>query len=130
MTNEERLTKQRESRKLNGNAHTKKYEKTVKGFLMRAYRNMKSRVEGVQWKKAHLYEGKELLSREEFYQFALSSPEFYELFGNYKQSGFERKLAPSADRMDSSKGYEINNMEWVTMSENSRRGTVNRWSQV
>ena len=32
----------------------------------------------------------------------------------------------SVDRVDSSKGYELSNMEWVTHSENSRRGAVNR----
>ena len=36
--------KQRLSRKLNNNLHTKKYEKTKKGFLVRLYRNMLSRV--------------------------------------------------------------------------------------
>jgi hypothetical protein len=33
----------------------KKYEKTPKGYLMRTYRNMKSRVLGIQHKKAHIY---------------------------------------------------------------------------
>lgn len=109
-----------------GNLCTKKYEKTHKGFLMRLYRNMQSRVIGVQRTKHHLYSGKELLSRQEFYDWALNSSKFYLLFGNYSDSGFNRKLAPSVDRIDSSKGYTIDNMEWVTMSENSRRGVRNK----
>lgn len=66
----------REYRKRTGNRATHKYEKTVKGFLMRKYRNMQSRVTGVQKLKAHLYRGKDLLSREEFYDWALNSEDF------------------------------------------------------
>lgn len=126
MTKEERLKKQRESRRLNGNLHTKKYEKTPKGFLMRLYRNMKSRIEGVQKIKYHLYEGKALIEKEEFYQWAITNKSFQKLFNDYRDSNFERKLAPSVDRIDSSKGYSIDNMEFVTHSENSRRGSLNR----
>jgi hypothetical protein len=126
MTKEERLKRQRESRALNGNLHTKKYEKTHKGFIMRIYRNMLSRITGVQKAKYHLYSGKSILSKEEFREWALTHEVFLKLFEEYKESGFDRKLAPSVDRVDSDKGYEIPNMEWVTHSENSRRGSVSR----
>lgn len=115
--------KQRIYRSRTGNANTKKYEKTTNGFLMRLYRNMQSRIDGVQWMKAHLYAGKELLPRDEFYSWA-KSRRFKLMFEAYKDSGFDRKLAPSVDRIDSSKGYSIDNMEWVTHSENSRRGNM------
>ena len=117
---------QRKYRLSNDNKHTKIYEKTVIGFLMRLYRNMQSRITGVQKGKFHLYEGKSLLTRETFYQWALGSSEFYQLFGEYKRNGYDRKLCPSVDRKESDKGYEIPNMEWVTMSENSRRGALSR----
>lgn len=126
MTKEERLIRQRISRKENKNKHTHKYEKTHRGFLMRLYRNMQSRIEGVQRTKAHLYSGLNLLAREEFYCWAMSDPTFYTLFENWKQSGYERKLTPSVDRIDSSVGYTLDNMEFVTMSENSRRGDISR----
>ena len=124
-----RLEKQRERRHLTRNWDIKKYEKTIKGFLVRLYRNMKSRIEGVQKHKFHLYEGKELLAKEEFYQWSLGRQEFYKLFGDYKEKGFPRTLAPSVDRVDSSKGYSIDNMEWVTMLENSKRGNISRHSK-
>lgn len=103
-----------------------RYEKTVYGFLMRAYRNMKSRVEGVQKQKDHLYKGKEILNKEDFYRFSMFDKSFIDLFSNYVLSGYERKLCPSPDRVDSSKGYTIENIEWVTLSENSKRGASNR----
>lgn len=103
-------------------AACKRYEKTKAGFLMRAYRNMKSRISGVQKAKHHLYAGKALLDKADFYLWAQESAEFHKLFAEYEASGYERKLAPSPDRKDSSRGYEPANMEWVTHSENSRRG--------
>jgi hypothetical protein len=106
-----------------------KYEKTKRGFIMRLYRNMKSRVDGVQAAKYHLYRGLGILEKEKFYQWANCQPEFHSLFCEYEASGYERRLAPSVDRIDSSVGYEIDNMEFVTMSENSRRGTISRFNK-
>ena len=62
-----RLEYQRKKRLETNNKYTKKYERTVNGFLVRKYRNMQSRVEGVQYKKSHLYEGLELLERDDVY---------------------------------------------------------------
>lgn len=125
-TQEEINEKQKIRRRRMRNWDCKKYEKTKNGFLMRLYRNMQSRVEGVQWMKRHLYEGKHLLSREEFYAWAKPHPEFHRLFDAYEAAGFPRKLAPSPDRIDSSIGYTVENMEWVTMSVNSSRSHGNK----
>lgn len=126
MDRETALARQRERRKENGNAATKKYEKTPRGFLMRAYRNMKSRIEGVQQIKFHLYQGKTLLSKDDFLDWAIDHPTFKVLFSEWVESEYNRKLTPSVDRIDSTKGYEIDNMEWVTHSVNSSRGSKSR----
>lgn len=126
MTREEKNEKQRAYRLRTGNIYTKQYEKTIKGFVMRMYRNMKSRVSGVQKQKAHLYHGKDLLDKDSFYQLALGSPVFYELFGKYRDSNFDRKLAPTPDRIDSSIGYVSDNIQFVTHSVNSSRGALNK----
>jgi hypothetical protein len=123
---EERNKKQRERRHRTRNWDVKKYEKTKNGFLMRMYRNMKSRVTGVQKDKFHLYACCSILPKEEFYSWAKDSELFHKLFKEYEDSGYERKLAPSVDRVDSFYGYELWNMEWVTHSENSRRGSLNK----
>ena len=117
--------KQRQYRISSRNEATKKYEKTHKGFLMRLYRNMQSRIMGIQKAKYHLYQGKELLPREEFYQWAFNNEVFIYLFKLYEANNYDRRLTPSVDRIDSSRGYSIDNMEWVTHSENSRRGSNN-----
>lgn len=118
--------KQKEYRKQNGDVHTKSYEKTPKGYLMRTYRNMLSRTAGIQSKKAHLYEGLDLLSKEDFYDWAESENSFLTLFSDYKESGWEMKLAPSIDRIDSTKGYILDNMRWLTHSENSSLGAASK----
>ena len=126
MTQEQRNADQRSRRKDNGNAYTLKYERTKKGKIMRIYRNMLSRVTGVQTAKYHLYKGKSLVGKEFFYSWAVSCAEFHSLFDCWVASGFDRKYAPSVDRVDSSQGYSIGNMEWVTHSENSRRGAISQ----
>lgn len=120
-------TKRRQYRKDTNNLESKKYEKTVKGFLMRTYRNMQSRVTGVQKKKAHLYKGLDLLPREDFYTWALCSEDFKLLWEDWIVSQYDQKLTPSVDRVDSSKGYSLCNMRWITHSENSRLGTLSRY---
>jgi len=129
MTREEKNARQREYRHANGNASTNKYERTKYGKLMRIYRNMKSRIEGVQKLKHHLYVGKYLMPKDEFYAWAVMSADFHRLFREWEESGYDRKLAPSVDRVDSSIGYRTWNMQWVTHSENSRRGAVSKRRQ-
>lgn len=106
--------------------YSEKYEKTQRGFLVRCYRNMKSRIDGVQKNKHYLYAGKALLPKDEFYLWSLSNADFVRLFSEWKRSGYERRLAPSPDRIDSAVGYTIANIQWVTMSANSARSHVNR----
>lgn len=125
-TKEQKNQWQRKYRKENGNQSTNKYEKTVDGFLVRKYRNMLSRVTGIQKLKAHLYKGKTLLDKEVFYEWSKQNKTFKKLFKEWEKSLYNRKLCPSVDRIDSSKGYTLENMEWVTHSENSRRGSINR----
>lgn len=125
MNKKERIEYQRLYRKKNGNLCTRKYEKTPSGFLMRLYRNMTSRVTGIQKKKAHLYVGKTILPREEFYRWA-DSKQFKELFKNWEASKYDRKLTPTVNRIDSSLGYQLDNIEWLTHSENSRLGALSK----
>jgi hypothetical protein len=127
---ETRLKYQQQRRRLNNNQDTKKYEKTLDGYLMRMYRNMKSRVTGVQSKKAHLYFGKELMDKESFYEFAKCSPMFRTLFYQYKREGYNQKLAPTPDRVDPTKGYTVDNIQWVTNSVNSSRGARRKYEQT
>lgn len=126
MSNFDRLAWQREYRKKNKNSCTISYERTKKGKIMRTYRNMKSRVSGVLSKKSHLYEGLDLLQKEEFYDWSLNDSSFNNLYEDWVASGYSRKLSPSIDRLDTSKGYTADNIRWITQSDNSSDG--GKWS--
>ena len=126
-TREELNRIQREVRKSTGNKYTKKYERTKKGFLMRKYHHMLGRVNGEKWYNGvHLWAGKEILPKEDFYKWALANEDFHRLFEQWEKAGYERNLCPSVDRLDSSKGYILGNMEFVTFLVNATRGAHSR----
>jgi hypothetical protein len=100
----------------------KEYRKTKKGFLVRLYDNMMQRIKGNQ-AKSYLYSGKNILSKDVFYKWAEESQDFHKLFSEWESSNYDMKFTPSVDRINSDRGYTIDNMEWVTHSENSRRSS-------
>lgn len=116
----DKLAWQRAQRRRTGNAATRRYEKTPRGFLVRAYRNMQSRVLGLT--KPHLYKGLSLLPREQFYRWSLNDPAFNYLYRVWVQSKYDRRLSPSINRIDPARGYDADNIEWVTHSVNSSLG--------
>lgn len=122
MSSFDRLAWQRERRKKTGNSDAKKYERTKKGKLMRAYRNMESRVKGIVQKSQHLYFDLPLLSRQDFYEWSLADDDFTNIYEAWVEAGYDRKLSPSIDRIDTGDGYTVGNIRWVTHSENSRCG--------
>jgi hypothetical protein len=107
------------------NLTTKTYEKTENGFIMRMYRNMKSRVNGVQKKCAHIYKGLDILSKDEFYTWINKSETFKELFDNYKNNNFSRRLSPTVDRINPDLGYTLDNMQILTLSDNVKLARPN-----
>lgn len=118
---------QREMRKLDGNIHTKRYEKTKKGFLMRKYHHMRGRIEGHDYYPgAYMWAGKELLPKETFYEWAMANKDFHRLWTAWERSGYDRKLCPSVDRIDGNIGYTLENIRFVTFSKNCRLGWENR----
>ena len=87
---------------------------------------MKNRVVGKSTRSPELYIGKPVVSREAFYCWARPSAVLLNLYKNWEESGFDTRLAPSINRIFSSKGYTFDNMEWVTASENSKLAQVGR----
>ena len=51
-----------------------------------------------------------------------SNDNFEELYKSWVDSGYEKDLTPSIDRLDNSKTYTEDNIELVTWSENNNRG--------
>ena len=105
-------------------SNNKKYWKTKNGKLMMTYNNMNRRVRG--YVKKHLYEGLSILDRQSFYEWSLTNEDFNRIYDGWLKSEYDRKLSPSIDRIDSNKGYTLNNIRWITHSENSRLGSLSR----
>lgn len=95
--------------------------KTKFGKAYRAYSGMLNRINGCVKKHAHIYKGLEIVDREDFIEWALEDREFNRIFELWELSGFVRTETPSIDRIDGSKGYIWGNMQWLTLSDNSRK---------
>lgn len=121
------LKNQRVRRAENKNAATHKYEKTVNGHMMRTYRNMLSRITGIQKKKHHLYSGKQILSKEEFYKWTATQENYLSLYSEWRARDYDQRLTPSVDRIDPRLGYVPENMRWTTHSENSAAGARSKY---
>jgi len=88
---------------------------------------MLQRVNGKNTRHPHLFKGKPILEREFFKTWSKNHPEFLMLYKQWVMSRYNNKLTPSVNRLDSSRGYTIDNMEWVTFSQNcTMAGAINR----
>lgn len=68
-----------------------------------------------------------LCDREAFLEFGLTDDNFNRLFKNYKRSQGKRSKAPSVDRIKSNKGYQLDNIQFLSLSENSSKVKQEKW---
>ena len=104
----------------------RRYERSVKGIINNPFKRMRSRVRGGSTSHPHLYKGLEICSKEDFVGWSTTDENFLTAYISWVDSGYSRSLSPSIDRVDSSRGYTFDNMEWVTVGENTRRANINR----
>ena len=60
-------------------------------------------------------------TKQEFLDWALSQPTFHKLYTNWITNGCPRHLLPTCDRLDDYKGYSLNRLEFVTLTDNIKR---------
>jgi hypothetical protein len=85
------------------------------------YTQMKQRVEG-RATRSYKVEGRELLSYDKYSKWLVAQmDDFDKLYDKWRDSGFERKLTPSIDRIINDGGYTADNMQWITQSMNSSK---------
>jgi len=104
------------------------YRRTFNGKIRLTYQKMKGRVKGnneTRERTKKLYVGKSICSKEDFIKWSKTDPCFLKLFKRWKKSGFKLINSPSIDRIDSSKGYKLNNIRWISNSENCYLGAKN-----
>ena len=100
-----------------------RYRKNKDRLLAHIYRGIVNRCNGVQRKYSST--GTTPISIAEWKSFCTSTrTEFDKLYDAWEKSGFQRRMAPSIDRIDNNRGYTIDNMQWLSQSDNSRKGTM------
>ena len=62
-----------------------------------------------------------LYSFDEFYDWITKGLSFNHIFDNWENSGYMKKLKPSVDRLDDTKGYSLGNIRLVTWEENNKK---------
>lgn len=113
---------QRAYRRKNGYVAEYRYRRTLRGVLAYAYSRMLRRV-----KNTPSYNGLPVCTRAEFYAAFLDHPDYLRLYAAYSTArtrGLKKRrhwLLPTPDRVNSSKGYTVDNIAWVTYIDNVRR---------
>ena len=104
-----------------------RFFRSKKGVITRVYASMRNRVKGNgnSWRLPK-YKGLVLLPRSLFVEWSNASRELASIHEAWVLSGFDRELVPSINRIDNTKGYSLDNIEWVTWRVNraGSRGNV------
>lgn len=67
------------------------------------------------------YYGKKICTKQEFIKAFEHDKVFLELYKGWQTNNFQRKYAPSIDRIDNSKDYTIDNIEFTSHYNNSTK---------
>ena len=85
-----------------------------------SYQNLRRRVRDQEAK--NLKEDHYLPSREEFYSLVKSNESrLRSMWRDYMDSGFDFKLSISVDRIDNSRGYHPDNIQFITRRDNVKK---------
>lgn len=85
-------------------------------FLKNLYTQIKYRVTSKTRKQSYLYYGLGLMNKSDFLDY-IHNIDFNNLYDKWIENK-DRKLTPTLDRIDSSKGYVFDNLKWETLSDN------------
>lgn len=91
------------------------------------YAHMVARHEGRSTNSSKA-KGNGLCSKEEFFDWCKSKDNldaFVALYYDWFQADFPLHLTPSIDRIDPSKGYSCDNLQWLSFEENCRKNNIN-----
>lgn len=109
------------SRELQFRERDKKAQRSNrKSFLVRPvmmFRSIEKRLHDV--KKYPSYKSRKLLfNQQQFVKWALSNPDYIRIFKIWEQSGYNRALCPSVDRIDNAGNYEFGNIQILNLRDN------------
>lgn len=91
------------------------------------YAHMVARHEGRSTNSSNA-NGKGICSKEEFFEWCKkieNLDSFVALYYDWFQSDFLLGYSPSVDRIDASRGYTCDNLQWLSFEENCRKNDIN-----
>jgi len=95
------------------------YRRTYKGLSVRIYGGIKKRSRRNGWSVP--------FTKQEFDTWLFAQPEYLVLHTQWVDYCYYKWLVPSVNRIDSTKGYTLDNIQLMTWKENSDKGrTENR----
>ncbi len=68
--------------------------------------------------------GQKFCTKDEFVNRFLTDKKFLSLYKSWQEHDFKRGFAPSIDRIDPTKGYEIDNLQFLSNNENTRKDSI------
>lgn len=96
---------------------SKNHAKTPLGWLTRTYSHHKHRTK-IKFNIDIQY------TKDELKQWAFSHPKWKTTYLRWKDSLYEKELAPSIDRIDCTRPYSVDNIQLVTWRENNLKGAI------
>lgn len=99
--------------------HKVKHRTQPEFHLRQKYSQIAMRCGNKNNKSYFRYKARLQCTREEFLARFKNDAEFLRLFKLWQESNFDYGLVPSVDRIDNTKGYTIDNMQFLTHSDNS-----------
>lgn len=99
--------------------YDKQYRRSLIGLIRRSHVKMKQRIKG-NCRTPQIYANLSIMSSEDFIFFSINCSALQDLYKEWVISGYDIRLTPSVDRIDSSKGYVLGNIRWITHAQNSR----------
>lgn len=104
--------------------HAANQYRTERGYLSVKYQSMQHRVRGLDREFSYLYKGLGIMPRSEFIAWGLANAEFKVLWKAYQAQGRPISIAPAIDRIDTQRGYVFGNIQFLTVSENSKKACL------
>jgi len=86
------------------------------------YQDIKRRTGGKTKRHYHSSELGEIATKYEFIGWCFDHLQEYDIiFEEWEDNNFVKRLSPSIDRIDSNKTYTLDNIQWLSLSDNARK---------